>query len=135
MALSSVGLCVVSQLSKAVITDCDALEADYLDNNGFYKFTLEPIDHFVDVFLIKDRFRAALAEGYAKDMTRLHAYLAQQLKAAATVQPSYTAAVTAGVKQTEQIFFDEMDAVQLSREIADRVLDDVASEVAALFSL
>lgn len=135
IALSNVGLCVVSQLSKAVITDCDALEADYLDNNGFYKFTLDPIDHLVDVFLIKDRFRAALAEGYAKDMTRLRGYLVQQLKSAASVQPSYTAAVTAGVKQTEQIFFDEMDAVQLSREIADRVLDDVASEVAALFSL
>lgn len=135
MALSNVGLRIVSQLSKAVITDCDALEADYLDNNGFYKFTLDPIDHFVDVFLIKDRFRAALADGYAKDMARLRTYLVQQLKASASVQPSYTAAVTAGVKQTEQIFFNEMDAVQLSREIADRILDDVADEVAALFSL
>lgn len=134
-ALSNIGLCIVSQLSKAVITDCDALEADYLDNNGFYKFTLEPIDHFVDVFLIKDRFRAALADGYAKDIAQLRIYLSQQLKASASVQPSYTAAVTAGVKQTEQIFFNEMDAVQLSREIADRILDDIAGEVAVIFSL
>ncbi|TNJ29344.1 hypothetical protein GMRT_10969 [Giardia muris] len=132
-ALKDVGLRLVSLLNRVEITGCDALKEDYEDNRGFYRFQLVSRLATVSPLLLDEQFKASLAEALAVNEAELRQRIHRYLREAVSTQPSYTAAVTAGVRQAERLFFCEEDAATLTGQLADGVLDSLLREVASEF--
>lgn len=131
-AIRSVGLTIVSSMSKQRIGDAAALQKDFDETGGFFRFRLAPVEPSdeVEPWLLKKKFTMLLAEGYARNMPRLRELLNRQLRALFKTPPSVISSVREGVVNTQGIFFDENDAARLCAEIADSILDDLVSATA-----